>query len=43
MGVPSIDVKMCATAMLEQVVSGIRKDPLLNDDLVEVAQRAGGQ
>lgn len=39
MNVPSVKVEQCAAAMLEQVVSGIEKEPLLNDDLVEVAVR----
>ncbi|KAK7187940.1 hypothetical protein PSPO01_06142 [Paraphaeosphaeria sporulosa] len=39
MSVPSIKVEQCAAAMLEQVVCGIEKEPLLNDDLVEVAMR----
>ncbi|OAG01495.1 uncharacterized protein CC84DRAFT_1167705 [Paraphaeosphaeria sporulosa] len=39
MSVPSIKVEQCAAAMLEQVVCGIEKEPLLNDDLVEVSMR----
>jgi hypothetical protein len=39
MSVPSVKVEQCAAAMLEQVVCGIEKEPLLNDDLVEVAVR----
>ena len=39
MSVPSVNVGQCAAAMLEQVVGGIEKEPLLNDDLVEVAER----
>lgn len=39
MNVPSVDVGECAAAMLEQTVGGIEKDPLLNDDLVEIAKR----
>lgn len=39
MGVPSIEIGQCARAMLEQVVHGIEKEPLMNDDLVQVAER----
>ncbi|KAF2442989.1 hypothetical protein P171DRAFT_416292 [Karstenula rhodostoma CBS 690.94] len=39
MSVPSVKVEQCAAAMLEQIVSGIEKEPLLNDDLVEIAER----
>ncbi|KAJ4360075.1 uncharacterized protein N0V89_000634 [Didymosphaeria variabile] len=41
MGVPSVKVEQCAAAMLEQVVKGIEKEPLMNNDLVEVAERMG--
>jgi hypothetical protein len=36
---PSVGVEQCATAMLEQIVRGIEKEPMLNNDLVEVAER----
>jgi hypothetical protein len=39
MNVPSVKVEQCAAAMLEQVVKGIEREPMLNDDLVEVAER----
>ena len=39
MGVPSIEIGQCAKAMLEQLVHGIEKEPLMNDDLIEIAER----
>ena len=39
MSVPSVRVEQCAAAMLEQVVCGIEKEPLMNDDLVGGAVR----
>ncbi|KAJ4288466.1 hypothetical protein N0V90_011701 [Kalmusia sp. IMI 367209] len=37
-GLSSIYVGQIAAAMLDQVVKGIEKDPLLNDDLVKIAE-----
>ena len=37
--VPSIGVIDISTAMLNQVMSGFEKEPLMNNDLVEIAQR----
>lgn len=37
MGVPSIEIGKCARAMLDQVMRGFEKEPLMNDDLVKIA------
>lgn len=36
--VPSITVSQISVAMLDQVVNGFEKDPLLNDDLIMIAE-----
>jgi hypothetical protein len=38
MSVPSIDLRDISAAMLNQVVHGFEKDPLMNDDLVRIAK-----
>jgi len=37
---PSVGVVEIAAAMLDQVVNGFEKDPLMNDDLVRIGQKA---
>ena len=37
---PSVGLEELAAAMLDQVLHGFEKDPLLNADLVEIGQRA---
>lgn len=39
MGVPSIYVSQIAAAMIDQVTKGFEKEPLLNDDLVKIADK----
>jgi len=41
MGLPSIGVQEVCVAMLEQVVKGIEKEPLTNEDLVRIAAGTG--
>ena len=38
MGVPSIEIGKCARAILDQVVNGFEKEPLMNDDLIKIAE-----
>ena len=38
MGVPSIGIEQISKAMLDQVIHGFEKDPLLNDDLIRLAE-----
>ncbi|ETI25484.1 hypothetical protein G647_02257 [Cladophialophora carrionii CBS 160.54] len=38
--VPSITVVEIAAAMLDQVINGFEKDPLMNEDLVRIGQKA---
>lgn len=37
---PSISVVDICAAMLEQVLDGFEKDPLMNDDLARLGQKA---
>ncbi|KAL8948604.1 MAG: hypothetical protein Q9222_005220 [Ikaeria aurantiellina] len=41
-GLPRVDVKECAAAMLHEVVQGFSKEPLLNEDLVRIGRRELG-
>ena len=45
MGLPSVSVAEIAAAMLHEVVHGFEKEPLGNEDLVRIGQRAlkGGE
>ena len=36
---PSIDVTDLSNAMLDQVVNGFTKEPLLNEDLVQLGKK----
>ncbi|KAH8678206.1 hypothetical protein BX600DRAFT_451685 [Xylariales sp. PMI_506] len=38
--VPTVDVQVMAAAMLDQVVNGFEKDPLMNEDLERIGQAA---
>lgn len=38
-GLPNIYVTDISIAMLDQVINGFEKEPLVNDDLVAIAQR----
>ena len=38
--VPSVSVVEISAAMLEQVLDGFEKDPLMNDDLARIGQKA---
>jgi len=42
---PSVGVVEISSAMLEQVMSGFEKDPLMNEDLVRIGQKvsSGGK
>jgi hypothetical protein len=37
---PAISVVEISAAMLDQVVNGFEKDPLMNQDLVRIGQKA---
>lgn len=39
-GIPSISVVDLAAAMLDQVVNGFEKDPLMPEDLIRIAKKA---
>lgn len=43
MSLPSVDVKECSAAMLQEVVEGITKDLLSNEDLVETGRQELGR
>ncbi|KAJ6512996.1 putative nucleoside-diphosphate-sugar epimerase [Mycena sanguinolenta] len=40
MGVPSVTVEEVSAAMLQQVLGGIEKEPLMNEDLVRIGRKA---
>ncbi|KAI1661839.1 hypothetical protein F4813DRAFT_345915 [Daldinia decipiens] len=42
-GLPTIDLREFAAALLDQVVNGLEKDTLLNDYMVRIGQRALGE
>ena len=37
--VPSVTVNECSAAMLDQVVNGFEKEPLMNEDLIRIGRR----
>ncbi len=45
MGLPSVSVAEIAAAMLHEAIHGFEKEPLENEDLVRIGQRAlkGGE
>ena len=37
--IPSVSVTECSATMLDQVVNGFDKEPLVNEDLVRIGRR----